>query len=120
MNPHYLWLTDAIQLLAFFVVAPLLSIAIAYAAWQGKPQNVNSKRYGVVCVASGVTAVLLFVFAKWMNADVRTAAYFLQLACILLSFLLLGVGAGCLVPVLLRAWRWHKASQLRDDSLTER
>ena len=120
MNPDYLWLTGTIELLTFFVVAPLLSIVIAYAAWRGKPRNFNSERYLVVCIGSGVLAVLLFVFAKWMNADVRTAAYFVQLICILLSFLLLGVGAGCLVPVLLRAWGWHKASRLRDDGLRKR
>ena len=27
MNPRYLWLTDAIQLLTFFVVGPVLAIA---------------------------------------------------------------------------------------------
>ena len=69
-------------------------------AWRGKPQNFNTERYAMVCVASGLTAVLLFTGAKWMNADVRTAEYFLQLACVLLSFLLLGVSAGCISPVL--------------------
>ncbi|HET7441845.1 MAG TPA: hypothetical protein VFJ47_11135 [Terriglobales bacterium] len=113
MNPDYLWFTGTIELVTLFVIAPLVSIVIAYAAWQGKPWNFNSGRYGVVCVASVVIAVVMFVFAKWMNADVRTAAYLLQLTCFLLSFLLLGVGAGCVVPVLLRAWGWHKASRLR-------
>lgn len=61
MNPDYLWLTGAIQLLTFFVVGPVLAIAIAYAAWREKPRNVNYGRYGMVCVASGVTASLLNV-----------------------------------------------------------
>ena len=95
MNPDYLWLTDAMQFLAFFVVGPVLAIAIA------------------VSVASGVTALLLFGFAKWMNADVRTAQYFLQLTCILLSGLLFGVCVGCFFPVLLRVWRWHKDTTSR-------
>jgi len=116
MNPQYLWLTDAVQLLTFFVVGPVLGIAIAYAAWRGKPQNTNPKRYGLVCVASGVTASLLFALAKWINADVRTAHYFLQLACFLVSGLLFGVfmGSGC--SVLLGLWRWHGSTRLTDDN----
>ena len=118
MNPDYLWLTVAIEKLAFFVAAPLLSISIAYAAWRGKPQNFNTDRYAIACIASWLTALLLFACAKWINADVRTGEYFLQFACALLSFLLLGVSAGCMFPVVLRVWRWHKASRLRNGNLT--
>jgi hypothetical protein len=32
MNPDYLWLTGAMQLLTLFVVGPVIAIAIAYAA----------------------------------------------------------------------------------------
>ena len=113
MNPDYLWLTGAMQLLTFFVVGPVLAIAIAYAAWRKRTQNFNPRQYGTVSVASGVTAFLLFGFAKWMNADVRTAQYFLQLTCILLSGLLFGVCMGCFFPVLLHVWRWHKATTSR-------
>jgi hypothetical protein len=120
MNPDYLWLTEAVELLIFFVVRPVLAIAIAFAAWRGKPQNVNTERYGMVCVASGVIASLLFGFAKWMNDDVRTAQYFLQFACVLLSGLLFGVFMGCGFSVLLRLWRWHKTTRLADDNQTER
>jgi type III secretory pathway component EscT len=72
-----------------------------------------------LCVVSGVIAFLLFVFAKWLNADVRTPQYFLQLGAILLSSLLFGVFMGCGFSALLRVLRWHKATQLRDDH-TER
>jgi hypothetical protein len=54
------------------------------------------------------------------NSDVRTAEYFLQLTCALLGFLLLGVSTGCLIPVLLRAWRSHKGSRLTDECLSQR
>jgi hypothetical protein len=120
MNPRYLWLTDAIQLLTFFVVGPVLAIAIAYAAWRGKPQSINPERYGLVCVASGLTASLLFGFAKWINADVRTAKYPAQLACFLVSGLLFGIfmGSGC--SVLLRLLRWHKTTRLADGNQKER
>ena len=97
MNPDYLWLTGAMQLLTLFVVGPALAVAIAFAALRGK--KIDPQRYGTVCVVSGVTAFLLFGFAKWMNVDVRTAQYFVQLTCVLLSGLLFGVCVGCFVPV---------------------
>src|SRR5437660_2493944 len=71
MNPNYLWLTEAIELLSFLVLMQAIAIAIAYAAWRGKPQNASPKQYGTVCVASGVTASLLLVLASRMNADIR-------------------------------------------------
>ena len=120
MNPDYLWLTGAIELLTFFFVGPVLAIAIAYAAWRGKPNNFNPERYGMVCVASFVAASLLFGFVKWMNADVRTPQYFLQFTCFLTSGLLFGVFMGSGSSVLLRLWRWHKATRLSDSGRTGR
>src|SRR5216683_8017585 len=108
MNPEYLWLTGALQLLTFFVVGPVLAIAIAYAAWRGKPQSFDSERYAMVCVACGVASVLLFVCAKRINADVRETQYFFQLACMLLSALLFGAFMGCGGVLILRSWRWHQ------------
>ena len=119
MNPDYLWFTGAIELLTFFVVGPVLAIAVAYTAWRKKPQDFNAGRYGMLCVVSGAIAFLLFVFAKWLNADVRTPRYFLQLAAILLSGLLFGLFMGYGFSALLRVLRWHKATRLRDDQ-TER
>jgi hypothetical protein len=120
MNPDYLWLTDALQLLTLFVVGPVIAIAIAYAAWRQKPQSSNLRRYGMLCVASGVSASLLLGLAKWINADVRTPKYFLQLACTLFGGLLLGVGIGCFFPVLLHFRHWHKTTRLADHDQTER
>jgi len=115
MNPDYLWLTDALQVLTVFVIGPAIGIAIAYAAWRGKLQNFNLQRYGKWCVASGVSAPLLWVLAKWINADVRTPQYFLQLTCVLLGGLLFGVAMGSLFPVLLQMVRWHKKTRLNDQ-----
>src|ERR1035441_2506872 len=115
MNPRYLWLADALQLLVFFVVGPALAIAIAYAAWRRKSQRFNSERFGMVCATSGVAGALMLVCAQRINADVREAEYFLQLACMLLSGLLFGVFMGCGGALLLRIWLWHKATRLPDN-----
>lgn len=115
MNPEYLWLTGAMQLLAIFVIGPVLSIAIAFAAWRDKPQSSTARRYGMVCAMAGIAAVVLMVFAKWMNADVRTALHFLQVACVLLSGLLLGVSMGCGFGVLLGVLRWHNTRLVHDQ-----
>jgi hypothetical protein len=55
---------------------------------------------------------LLFGFAKWIDADIRTPQYFVQLASVLLCFLLLGVCVGYGFGILLGAWRWHGATRL--------
>jgi hypothetical protein len=112
MNPDYLWLIDGMQLLTFFVAAPVLAVSIVYAARRGKPRNFDAKRYGPVCVASGVTALLLFGFAKWVNADVRSPRFFVQLACVLLSGLLFGAFMGCGFCVFLSLWHSHKTTRL--------
>jgi hypothetical protein len=69
----------------------------------------------MLCVVSGTIAFLLFVFAMWLNADVRMQQYFLQLAAVLLSGLLFGVFMGCGFSALLHVLRWHKATRLKDD-----
>jgi hypothetical protein len=120
MNPKYLWLTGTMQLMTLFVVRPVIAIVIAYAAWRGKPESFNPQRYGIVWVASGLTASLLLALGKWINADVRTPQYFLQLACVLLGGLLLGVGMGSFFPVLLHMWHWHKTTRLADHNRRER
>lgn len=112
MNPHYLWMTETLELLTFFAVAPAFAILIAYRAWREKDQKVEPKQYGMRCVLSGTTAVLLLGFARWLNAGVGTPQYFLQLTCTLLSFLFLGVCVGCGFSLFLVWWRWHNTTRL--------
>jgi hypothetical protein len=119
MNPDYLLLTGSLQLLTMFVIGPAIAIAIASAAWRGKPNSFNPERYGMLCVASGVTALLLFGFAKWLNADFRTAEYLLQVVCVLLGGLLFGVCMGCGFSVMLRMWRWHKTTRMTRSRTTD-
>jgi hypothetical protein len=112
MNPHYHWVTELLELLTFLVIGPVLGIIIAYRAWRQRA-NINRKRCAIRCIASGGTAILLFAFAKWIDADIRTPLYFVQLACVLVCFLLLGVCVGYGFSVLLGAWRWHNATRLK-------
>jgi hypothetical protein len=112
MSPHYLRLTEALELLAFFVIAPALGIVIAERAWRERARSLNPKRDGMRCVASSGAALSLFGLARWIDADVRTPQYFLQLTCVLLSLLSLGVSMVCFFSVLLSSWRWHKGTRL--------
>lgn len=120
MNPQYLWLTEALELLSLIVVVPALAIAIPYAAWRGKLPSINVGRYGTACATSGGAAVILLLCAKWIKADVREPQYFVQLACVLLGLLVFGVYMGSGIVVLIRAWLWHRATRLKDDDHTER
>jgi len=72
-----------------------------------------SGQYRVIGVASCVTALLLFGFAKWMNADPVSVQYFLQFACVLASLLLWGLFMECGFCEFLRIWRWHRRTALR-------
>jgi hypothetical protein len=111
MNPHYLWLTEGLELLTFLVFGPVLAIVIAYRSWRKKEQT--PKLHGRRCVAFMALFVLLFIFAKRVDADVRTPLYFLQLTCVLLSFLSFGLAQGYFFSALLGLWRWHNATRLK-------
>ncbi len=113
MNPKYLWLTEVLQFLAFFVIGPAISLRIAYETWRKKTDHSSFERHWMLFVTFGVIALLLFEFAKWIDADARTGKYFLQLACVLLSGLVFGVSCGYGWSVSLKAWRWHKSTRLK-------
>jgi len=98
MNPNYLRLTEGLELLTFFVFGPVLAIVIAYKSWRRNGIAPDSKRYGTRCAVFAVLFVLLFMLAKWLNADVRTHQYFLQLTCVLLSILWFGLAQGYFSP----------------------
>jgi hypothetical protein len=108
MNPHFHLLTEGLELIAFFFIAPALATVFAYSAWR---ERANPKKYERLSLASGAAALILFAVARWIHADFRTPQYFLQLTCTLLSFLLWGVCTGSFFSVLLRVWHWHKSSR---------
>lgn len=119
MNPKYLWATEAVELLTFFVLGPVVALVIAYAGWRGKQQAFNAKRCGMVCVGCGISSFVLLMLAKWINADIRTPQYFAQLFCFLFGFLLFFVSMGSFFPVLLHVWRWHKKTRLAEPTQAE-
>ena len=119
MNPRYHWITESLELLTFSVIGPALGIVIAYRAWRRR-ENINRKHYGKRCIASGGTALLLFGFAKWIDADIRTPQYLVQLACVLVCFLLLGVCVGYGFSALLGMWRWHNATRLNQPEIADK
>jgi len=108
MNPHNHWITEGLELITFFFIAPALAIVIAYRAWR---ERANPKKYGTRCVASGGAALVLLAVVKWLDADIRTPQYFLQLAFALLSFLLFGACVGYFFSVLLDMWRWRNSTR---------
>jgi hypothetical protein len=117
MNPDYVWATTAIEAFTVFVIGPAISLAIAYAAWRGKPQNFILGQSVVVAVAAALISGLLFGFSLWIGRDFRSPLYLLRTACILLFGLSLGVFMGCiqamvLLPIFTRIWHWHKATRL--------
>jgi len=100
MDPRYLKIVDALVLLALFAGAPAISAVVGYAAWKGRPSGFDRERYALSFVASGAAAMFLMMYAQRM-ADVRTAQYYLQLACFLLGVFLFGIAGGCVFGVFL-------------------
>lgn len=115
MNPRYLWLTEGLELITFFIGIPIIAFAIAYAAWRGKSQNFIFRRSRTIGLASVAVGFLLFLFAKWLGADPRSVEYFAYLACVLTSLLLFGVFMGCGFCEMLRLWQWHRRTALKSS-----
>lgn len=59
MNPAYLPIVDVLELIALFLVAPLISAAIGIAAWRGKPNGLSRETYGIASVVIGAMGLSL-------------------------------------------------------------
>jgi hypothetical protein len=116
---QYLRITETTELVVFFGVGPALAITIAYLSWRGKSRRFNPQLYAMVCVASGVTAFLLFVVAQ-RPVNVGTAQYVLQFFCAVVGALLVWVFMGCGFPVFLHLlshlWLWHNRTRVTDSA----
>jgi hypothetical protein len=94
-----MWIEGAFLLLSFFVVVPLITAAIGYAAWKGKPKNVGRDMYWTAFIVAGAVSGFLMVYSQRMNADVRSWLHLAQLAGFGLGILLFGVAGGCMIGI---------------------
>jgi hypothetical protein len=96
-SPVSLWIVDGFVLFTLLVVAPSISIAIAYAAWKGKPRTFDRGKYFASFVACLAASAFLMIYAQRMHADVRTFHYAIEVALFELGALIFGVAGGCML-----------------------
>ncbi len=100
MNPQItMGIAHAVVLLMFFIVAPLITVGIGYAAWNGLPRSFDRTQYWMSFVTNCAVSAFLIVYAKEMQADVRTWQYIVQVGCFVSGVLLFGVAGGCVVGI---------------------
>jgi hypothetical protein len=61
VSPVSLWIVDGFVLFTLLVVAPSMSIAIAHAAWKGKPRTFDREKYFASFVACLAASAFLMV-----------------------------------------------------------
>lgn len=86
----------------FFVIAPSIAVAIAYAAWRGKPKSFDREMYWTVFVATCAVAAVIIVYSLRMQTDDEMRFHLVQLVCLGLGALLFGVSFGFGVGVFTR------------------
>lgn len=94
-----LWVEAGLLIFAFFVVVPSIAAAIGYAAWKGKPKNLDREMYWTAFAVATSVSLFLMVVSHRMQADVRTWQYLVQVACFGLGALLFGVAGGCMIGI---------------------
>lgn len=92
-----LWLLDLMLLFILFILAPLIAALIARAAWKGKPANFSREKYFICLVACAIAACVLMMNAHWLQAEITSAQFLVELICFILGAVLFGVAGGCLV-----------------------
>jgi uncharacterized membrane protein YczE len=92
-------LIDGFLLFTVFVGTPTIAATIGYAAWKGKPKTFNRDTFVLGFLATVMVSGFLIVYAQRMHPDVRTWQYLLQLACLELGVLLIGIAGGCAVGI---------------------
>jgi uncharacterized membrane protein len=93
------WVESAFLFVAFFVIVPAVAIVIGHTAWMGKPKNWDRSTYWTAFIVFIVASGFLMLYAQWMQADVRTWRYAVQMALFGLGVLLFGVAGGCGVGI---------------------
>ena len=92
-----LWLLDLMLLFILFVLAPVLAVLIARAAWKGKPDNFSRQKYVACSLGTVLVACVLMLNAHWLQADIMSGKFVGELICFILGAVLFGVAGGCLV-----------------------
>jgi len=95
----YFWFEAVWLSLSFFVLLPLITLMIGYAAWKGKPKNFSRDLYFTASGSAGLASGFLIVYAQRMQVDVRSWQHLFQIACFGLGVLLFGIAAGCAVGI---------------------
>ena len=93
------WIELGFIRFTFFVIAPCIAAMIGYAAWKGKPKSFNREMYWTVFVSSGAAAGFIVVLVQRYG---KTWPGPVQLACLVLSALLVGVSLGFGVGIFTR------------------
>jgi hypothetical protein len=111
-----LWILDLLLLFILFVMAPVIAVLIARAAWKGKPNNFNRQKYLIACVGSAIIACVLMVNAHWLQADITTGKFLVELICFILGAVIFGVAGGCLVS----SFVYGRGRETLQDALQKR
>lgn len=86
---------ETIYLSMFFLVVPIVTAGVAYAAWRGKPRSWDRSMFFTAFASAGAVSAFLITYAIKMQADVRTWQYAMQVALFVLGLLLFAIAGGC-------------------------
>lgn len=92
-----LWILDLMLLFILFVLAPVIAACIARAAWKGQPENLKRENYFILLVISAIAGCVLMIKAHWLQADITTGTFLVELICFIVGAAMFGVAGGCLV-----------------------
>jgi hypothetical protein len=92
-----LWILELMLLFILFVLAPVISVVIARASWKGKPDNFSREKYFVLFVVCVIAACVLMINARWLQADITTPKFLIELICFILGAVTFGISGGCLI-----------------------
>jgi hypothetical protein len=99
MSPFFL---ATFVLLIMSVGIPAIAVAIAYAAWRGKPKTFDREMYWTSFAAALIVSALAFVLAQKLNFN-GSAGRILPAISLFLALLLFGVSMGCGIGIF--TWR---------------
>jgi len=100
-----------VLLAAAALSAIAIPIVVGYAALQGRPKNFSREMYWTFFILTGAAALALGIVAQLTSIS-DSWHTFMHYSCGILSFLLFGLAAGCLVGIF--AYRGRIFSKLSE------